>query len=177
MTIEDQSGLIPLQVASTQEIFELIPKYMGERELQSIHENIPKGALNFSSEVYFTGSMVIEDKLMFLYIDHDTGVLKCYSTKDSYTQQEEAWLDIKLIDIWDVRTTKGILYGNKDAECFILYSKLGSYKFYTLQAELTSEWVSRLRSGIDYCQIHKRGFTIEEVKGEEDQNAIREGIF
>ena len=177
MTIEDQSGLIPLQVASTQEIFELIPKYMGERELQSIHENIPKGALNFSSEVFFTGSMVIEDKVVFLYIDHDVGVLKCYSDKELYIQQEEAWLSIKLIDIWDIKTTKGILYGNKDAMCFILYTKLGSYKFYTLQVELTNEWVSRLQSGIDYCQIHKRGFTLEEVKGEEDQNAIREGIL
>lgn len=177
MTIEDQSGLIPLQVASTQEIFELIPKYMGELELQSINENIPKGALNFSSEVYYTGSLLIEDKLVFLYIDHDNGTLKCFHSKDSYIQQEEDWLNIKLVDIWDIKTTKGILYGNKNACCFILYSKLGSYKFYTLQVELTTEWVNRLQSGINYCQIHKRGVNIEEIKGEEDQNAIREGIL
>ena len=89
MTIEDQSGLIPLQVASTQEIFELIPKYMGEMELKSIHENLPKGALNFSSEVHYTGSLVIEDKLVFLYIDHDNGLLKCFHSKESYIKQEE----------------------------------------------------------------------------------------
>ena len=177
MTIEDQSGLIPLQVASTQEIFELIPKYMGERELQSIHENLPKGALNFSSEVYYTGSLVIEDKLVFLYIDHDNGILKCFNDRESFVRQEEPWLNIKLIDIWDLKVTKGLLYGSKNAMCFILYSKLGNYKFYTNQPELTNEWVSRLQSGIDYCQIHKRGFNAEELKSEEDQNAIRDGIL
>ena len=178
MTIEDQSGLIPLQVASTQEIFELIPKYMGEMELKSIHENLPKGALNFSSEVHYTGSLVIEDKLVFLYIDHDNGLLKCFHSKESYIKQEEPWLNVKLVDIWDIKTTKGILYGNKDAMCFILYSKLGTYKYYTLSVELTNEWINRIQSGIDYCQIHKRGVNVEDAKdGEEDQNAIREGIL
>jgi serine/threonine protein kinase len=177
MTIEDQAGLIPLQVASTQEIFELIPKYMGELELKSINEHIPKGALNFSSEIYYTGSLVIEDKLVFLYIDHDNGILKCFHNRESFTNQEEAWLSIKLVDIWDIKITKGLLYGDKNAVCFILYSKIGNYKFYSKQAELTNEWVSRLQSGINYCQIHKRGFTIEDVKNDEDQNAIREGIL
>ncbi|OMJ94947.1 hypothetical protein SteCoe_1807 [Stentor coeruleus] len=177
MTIEDQAGLIPLQVASTQEIFELIPKFMGELQLQSIHENIPKGAMNFSSDVYYTGSLVIEDKQVFLYIDHDNGYLKCFHSKDSFLRQEDPWLLVKLIDIWDIKTTKGLLYGNKNAMCFVLYSKLGSYKFYTLQADLTNEWVTRLQNGIDYCQIHKRGFNAEDCKNDEDQNAIREGII
>lgn len=177
MITEDQAGLIPLQVASTQEIFEMIPKYMGERELQSINENIPKGALNFSSEVYYTGSLVIEDKLVFLYIDHDNGLLKCYQDKEVFARHEEPWLPIKLIDIWDIKTTKGLLYGNKNAMCFIVYSKLGSYKFYTLEPELTSEWVNRLQSGIDYCQIRKRGYVEEESRSEDEERKIREGIL
>lgn len=177
MTIEDQAGMIPLQVASTQEIFELIPRFMGELQLQSINENLPKGALNFSSEVYYTGSLVIEDKLVFLYIDHDNGFLNCFHNKESFMNQDEPWLTVKLIDIWDIKTIKGLLYGNKNAMCFVLYSKLGSYKFYTLQADLTNDWVTRLQNGIDYCQIHKRGFNAEDNKSEEDQNAIKEGII
>ena len=177
MTIEDQAGMIPLQVASTQEIFELIPKYMGERELQSINEHIPKGALNFSSEVYYTGSLVIEDRLVFLYIDHDNGLLKVFQDKDSFMKQEEPWLSIKLIDIWDIKTSKGLQYGNKNAMCFIVYSKLGSYKFYTLEPELTNEWINRLQSGINYCQIHKRGYVELDLRQEEEERKIKEALL
>jgi len=61
--------------------------------------------------------------------------------------------------------------------CFILYSKLGSYKFYTMLPELTHEWVNRLQNGIDYCQIHKRGYTEEDFKSEDDQNAVKQEIL
>ena len=36
MTIEDANGLIPLQVASNQEVFEIIPKYMGKQLINSV---------------------------------------------------------------------------------------------------------------------------------------------
>ena len=164
MTMEDHLGLIPLQVASTQEIFEIIPKFMGERELKSINDSVPKGALNFSSEVYYTGSLVIEDKLVFLYIDHDKGLLICFEDKDAFMNSLVPWLNIKLIDIWDIKTTKGILYGDKNAMCFIVYSEMGTYKFYTKNPDLTDEWVKRIQAGIDYCQINKRGFAEQDTK-------------
>jgi serine/threonine protein kinase len=176
MTVEDQLGLIPLQVASTQEIFEIIPKFMGERELKSIQEGLPKGALNFSSDVYYTGSLVIEDKLVFLYIDHDKGLLKCFEDKESFIQGQEPWLSTNIIDIWDIKTTKGILYGDKNAMCFILYSKLGNYKFYTNQPDLTNEWVNRLQAGINYCQIHKRGYIEQDLKTDEANLLLKQEL-
>lgn len=162
MTIEDHNGSIPLMVASTHEIFEIIPKYMGERELQKVHSDNRQEMTSFNGEVYYTGSTQIHDRQILLSLDIEQGYLSIFFDKENFIKNEESSHKMRLLDIWDIRITKGLQYGNKDAVCFIIHSKIGNFKFYTLMEELTNVWVRRIQQGIDYCQQNKIGINADD---------------
>ncbi|CAG9311781.1 unnamed protein product [Blepharisma stoltei] len=166
MTIEDNNRAIPLMVASTHEIFEIIPKYMGERELQKVRGEHRGEMTSFNGEVFYTGSTQIHDRQVLLSLDIDQGYLSVYMDKDNFIKNEEPSHRMRLLDIWDIRVSKGLQYGNKDAVCFIIHSKTGNFKFYTLMEDLTNMWIRRIQDGIDYCQQHKIGMKDEDQNGQ-----------
>ena len=100
MILEDQNFMIPLQYATTQEIVEMIPKYMGEIELQKArreYKNIPPQMLD--GELNFTGSLVIHDKVLFAILDSEQGNFMCFNSKVEYEERARPLVYIKIPDI------------------------------------------------------------------------------
>ena len=156
MTIADQFGDVPLQLATTQEILEMIPKYMGKRELKHI-EAPTERCEDFGGEVTFTGSLVLNDKEVYLSLEVQQGMLSCYNNQEEFSKHFEPLYCIRLIDIWCVAKSKGTIYSTPNAVSFILFTKIGNRKYYTLEERLTDEWVFRLTKAIDYCHTNKIG--------------------
>ena len=161
MVLEDQNLMIPLQYGASQEIFEMIPKYMGEIELQKTRgEYSVPTAEGLEGEIYFTGSLVIHDKIMYAVLDPDRGNFMCFAEKSDYDSAGRPLVFIRVVDIWDIRYRAGLQFGNKEAQCFTLISKEGNLTFYSLSKEVTEDWISKITRAIDYCQINKIGYHI-----------------
>lgn len=159
MVLEDQNMMIPLQYATTSEVFELIPKYMGEIELQKIRgEYRTPAPQHQEGELFFTGSLVIHDKLLYVVLNSDQGNFTCYAEKAEFDTNKRPLVYLKLIDIWDIKYRVGLQFGNKDAEVFTIVSPEGNFTFYSLEKEITEEWIQKITQAIEYCQVNKIGF-------------------
>lgn len=160
MVLEDQNLMIPLQYSNSKEIFEMIPKYMGEIELQKSRGDFKSMCSEIiEGEIYFTGPLVIHDKLLFGILDTENGFFQCFLDKNDYEKSGRPLIYIKLIDIYDVKYSIGLPFGNKDAECFTIFSKEGNFKFYSFDRDRIDEWIDGILDGIEYCQLNRVGYS------------------
>jgi len=175
MTLADQQGDIPLQISISQEIIEMIPKYMGERELRGVESNPEANAPSYSGEVYYTGSLVIHDREVYLNLNFGQGVLNCYKSKADFENMEEPEYFVMLIDIWDIKTTKGNIYSAPNAACFVIISKQGNFKYYTMEESTTNDWVKKIQQGTEFCQLHKIGMALLPTGEQKPEEIIKVG--
>lgn len=156
MTQEDQNMLIPLQYASNPEIFDLIPRFMGDLQLQKVRgEYFPIKPEIYEDELYYTGSLVIHDKLLYAVMDSNQGFFNCFSTREEYANNQKPLLSLSLPEIWDVKYSSGIDVIRKDAQCFTLLTKEGNFKFFSDDKESIEEWIETILRGIEFCQTNK----------------------
>lgn len=137
MTIEDSNGLIPLQVASNGDVFEIIPKYMGLQLISSVTKK--ENSLNdLECEVSLESQELVMKTLM------SEGNLFFYLKKNL---SEVEFKVIKIIDIYDMREITPTL-------C-VFQGRFGS-----LEIKLNScrETIQNLNFIINFCHIHKIGY-------------------
>lgn len=72
---DDQNGCIPLMVAATHEIWEIIPKFRGDKILHKSQNCVPQEIMSFYGELFYTCSTQIHDKQILLAYDIDQGFL------------------------------------------------------------------------------------------------------
>mmetsp|Transcript_16026 Transcript_16026/g.29361 ORF Transcript_16026/g.29361 Transcript_16026/m.29361 type:complete len:769 (+) Transcript_16026:33-2339(+) len=158
MTMEDQHNRIPLEASKTQEIVELIPYYMGQQELDKAqfpekYQPPPP----YSGEVYFTSQLVLDDKLVFLFLDIRHGLLCQFPNREAQRVQKEASLSVPIVDIDDVRRTLSSLPGQQKNVYFVVESKQGVYAYYTKDKDTTEHWITQILKAVSYCQANKIG--------------------
>ena len=143
MTIEDSNGLIPLQVASNQEVFEIIPMYMGQKLISGL-----KPSSNVIEELRMKVIIENRDLLIVTNLNEGTASFQQYKSTDSINFSNEFKV-IKLIDIYDIRESSPTL-------CII------QGKFGILEIRLSScrDFIYLLERHINYCHINKLGYTV-----------------
>lgn len=181
MILEDQNGWIPLQYATSPEIFDLIPRYMGDLELQKARGEYNKvRAEVMEGELCYTGSLVIHDEILFAYLDPDQGTFTCFKSEEDYKKRARGLFALNLYEIWDVKYSSGIGIINKDAQCFTVISKEGNFKFYSDDKEYVEDWISSIVAGIEFCQVNKigvrTGASTLDTKLEIDESLVSERL-
>lgn len=160
MVLEDQNMMIPLQYATSNEIFDLIPRYMGEIELQKARGEYRKVvAESMEGDLYLTGDLMIHDKLLYVALDTEIGNFMCFNDKNDWEKGGRPLVHLKIATIWDVKYSVGLPFGNKDAECFTLKTREGNFKFYSNDKDSIEEWIDAITKGIEYCQVNKIGLS------------------
>jgi hypothetical protein len=137
MTIEDPNGLIPLQVASSQEVFEIIPKYMGRQLIDSM---IKKEDQLADIEV----SVTIENQDLIMRSNLNEGLI---DFKYRNLQSNEFKV-IKVYDIFDLREVT-------PNHCVIQ----GKFGLIDIKTENCREMIGKMKNIINHCHILKIGYT------------------
>lgn len=149
-TIEDSEGNIALQLATKKSIIEIIPKYIGLEFLNKYSNSDKDKILSHSGELYWSSSWQIHDKLVFLVLDTQTGSLLQYNKKVNFMQGVRADLNIPICDIEDVANVEETSIENK---YFVhIRTKEETFKYYSKNIDVSSDWVCRLLNAIKYYQ-------------------------
>ena len=153
--LEDFDGKIPLEVATDNEIIELIPKFQGNTQLVK-YENEEKPPL-FGGKLMSYHAMRVYNKTVFVYIDLDTGMLNEFATKEDFINKNTPISSCKIIDIVLVEPVKSRLWIFKSVHYLQIVTKTGYKYYYTKHQEYRDEWIRQLVEAIKYCQLHKIG--------------------
>ena len=162
LTQEDAHCRIPLELASKMTIIEMIPKYMGIRQLAAIQlsksQEIPRhtGPAPFCGDVYYAAPMTINDKKTYLVLDPGAGVLVRYTSQQTFLGNEKPLWKCFLTDIQSVTKTNKAHFGKRKFG-FIVEMRNSKGKYICNYEEIVDEWVDRISEAVNYCQIHKIG--------------------
>lgn len=170
LTQENSLNKIPLELAKSDEILELIPKFQGMRDLEK-YSNKNKPA-NFSGKLKKLRSFKLTDRKVFLNMNLDSGMLEEYFNESdflnfscpNYTFQLSN-IDYVGILIKGIRTMKLVYY---------FEINIGSTKkvYYTKNESLRDKWIDQLSLGINYCQVYKRVSICEAQINSDDDMAF-----
>ena len=153
--LEDYNHKIPLELATDNEIIELIPKFQGNCELQKYIETEKPPPFGGILSIYNTFRLT--DRSVFLFLNLDTGILEEYLSKDDFIRKESPALLLKIIDIQQVTSTKSKLNLFRTFYYFKITLSIGIKYYYTKHEEYRDEWIKQIANAIQYCQIHKIG--------------------
>jgi serine/threonine protein kinase len=170
MVLEDQRNMIPLQCATTLEIFELIPRYMGEIELLKSKGKLQKlRAETFESELFsvYNDEMVKTTALL----EPNKGTFQV-----SDNTRSEAFHNFVIYDISDVRICNRSFLGLQDWEGFMVYYKNTVFKFFLKDKDEVDAWVQRILNAIRFCQEKKIGF-VQDSMNLKNELEIQESVL
>lgn len=156
ISLEDSHGHIALELATSQEILELIPTYMGQLWLAKNKRVVDPPPI-YANNVFMVQSLRLHDTLVHLVLRPDLGYLNRYTNEEDFRQREIPEHKVNLLSLQDVKLVGKRLLQAKEAYNFIVESKEGRFRYYTSSLEHSKEWVSRILEAIEYCQVHKVG--------------------
>lgn len=162
MSINDNRNKTPIELVKENEIFELWAVYAGKNQLQRIVES--DLLTPFCSEVYMINSFSLTDKLVFLYLDVENGLINRYNSKENFLDKKKPDHYIRTIDIQDVN------FENKrrGQYSFHIETSKFSVRYFTKFRELTSEWVQRIKKATEFCMVSKQNVIIEQIAEPQD---------
>lgn len=165
--IEDHMKRTPIEYAKTDEILDIIPVFVGLHQLKKLksESEIPT---SFCSEVFLTNSFMLNDRLVFLYMDVEHATLNRYARKEDFLDKKPAELYVKISDIQDV-----VYSESKDQYSFKIITSKSSIRYYSKHKELAQEWTSRLKSANEYSHINKP-LEMERKNTEIEEEAVSE---
>ena len=137
MTIEDSNGLIPLQVASNQEVFEIIPKYMGKQLINSVTKKE-------DHLVNLEASVSIEGHDLVMSTNMNEGLIE-FRFKNLGAREFKV---IKIYDIYDMREVT--------PNFCVFNGKFGGLEIIN---DSCRELIEKLKIIINFCHINKIGYT------------------
>ena len=155
MTQMDYKGRIPLQLASSQEIIEMIPKFMGVQTLRKyskneipIPEEVPEVPPPFCGELSLFSPCCDSDPSTYIVLDILEACLELFPSRDSFMDREIPLETISLIDISRSFTRK--LTENKSF--LVVLHRLGRVKLYSRYIEVVMEWERQINYAV---QLHR----------------------
>ena len=170
--LENYNGKIPLELANDEDIIQLIPKYQGQWELDKYKTS--KCKIVLSGEVMQYCYLSVNDKISYLVINIENGLLEIFNSKESFIKKRTPRENIKIIDIQHVDVaTRGLISMNSKFYFDVIF-KGGKRTFYTSKESHTTDWVYEIRDSVVYCQFHKIGFDNSGIETEELHHEIIE---
>lgn len=147
MSIPDSKGRIPLEVATTMEVLELLPKYIGEQELAKLRTDPGDIPPPFAGELQYS-SHLLRHKV-YLVIDMEQSVLSRYSRREQYLERKPPCFSVALAAVQHVAVLKS-RYGFKHGFCVI--SPQHRSKYFAKHEEVAAEWTERVIAAVAYSQ-------------------------
>jgi serum/glucocorticoid-regulated kinase 2 len=147
MSIFDGKGRIPLEVATSIEILELLPKCLGERELARLRTDPGDIPPPFAGELQYS-SHLLRHKV-YLVIDMEQAVLSRYSRREQYLEQKPPCFSVALAAVQHVAVLKS-RYGFKHG--FRVISPEHKSKYFAKHEEVATEWTERIIAAVAYSQ-------------------------
>jgi Protein kinase domain/Ankyrin repeats (3 copies)/Ankyrin repeat len=162
MNLDDHKKRTPIQLAKDPEVFETWAIYAGKQELRRVESEDQH--VHFCGEVHMVNSFSLVDKLVFLYMDTEKGIIKRYSSKERFLDKMPPDNSIQIIDIQDVKfeDTKRNQY------TFSIETPRVHVKFYTKFKDLTIEWVNRIKKAAEYFMIVQQNARVDIFDSHED---------
>jgi tRNA A-37 threonylcarbamoyl transferase component Bud32 len=154
-TLENCNGKLPLELASDEDVIQLIPKYIGQWELEKYKK---PATVTYSSEFTQHRLMNINDRHVYLVLSLDTGKLEIFYNKEAWSQKQDPIESFKIIDIQKVNTSKSYFGFLKSKFFFEIVFKGGKRIYYTKTEKKRNNWVNKILDSIKYCQLHKVDF-------------------
>jgi hypothetical protein len=157
LNIDDHRGRKPIELAKNEEIFEFWAVYCGKNQLKKYSDN--EMPAPFCSEVLMVNSFSLNDKLVFLYLDVENGIINRFSSKEQFMDKMKPEIFIRTIDVQDVRleTRRKNQYG------FSIETSKAIMKFYTRFEALTAEWVDRIKKAVEFYMVNKQNGIVEQI--------------
>lgn len=150
--LEDPYGKTALELATSIEICELIPKYIGVEMLQKYGKKTEDRPSGFTGEVYSIASWQINDKIVFLVMDTQNGYFNHYNNKGAYLEGTQPDIIIPFIDIQEVKSATSTMGEGKFY--FVINTRDITLKYYTTTKEKSAEWVNRLYECINFFHLY-----------------------
>lgn len=144
--IENSEGLIPLQLTKKVGILELIPRYIGAHFLNKYAKSASNKPENYSGELYWTTDWQINDKIVLLVLDIDSGIVFQYDPRD-LTKPE---IQIPVSEVQDIQNYEESLNENR----FFLQIRTlkETFKYYSRTFEVAKTWVCKIREALAFYQ-------------------------
>jgi tRNA A-37 threonylcarbamoyl transferase component Bud32 len=152
--LEDFNGKIPLELATDEEIIELIPKFQGSWELEKYTNN--EKPPQFAGNLVVYSMLGLSYKQVFIFINLETGYIEEYGSKDKYMERDLPSTSFKILDIQKVYNHKANFF--KSGHGFDILCKNGTKSYFTRHSELRDEWIKYINTAVLYCKVHKIGF-------------------
>lgn len=155
MTQMDYKGRIPLQLTSSQEIIEMIPKFMGAQTLRKyskteieIPEEIPEVPPPFCGELSLFSPCLSTDRSVYVVLDVLEASLELYVSRDAFMDHESPLKAMAICDILRVQSLKV-----SEQKSFVaLWHSQGREKLYSRYIEVAAEWERQIVYAV---QLHK----------------------
>lgn len=164
MNLDDHLKKKPIELAKSDEIFELWAIYSGKFQLKKYSGEI-ETPTPFCSEVFMVNSFSLNDKLYFLYMDAEKGLINRFVNKEQFLDKIKPEQFIRTIDIQDVKleNRRRGQYG------FSLETSKFSVKYYTKYEALTNEWVDRIKKAVEFYMLDKQNGIIEHISEQPEE--------
>jgi len=157
LSIEGPDGKYPFELTDKSTILEMLPRYQGEKVIQEYsdhHDNIS----DFFGKAYLTGTLVLNDREIFLSLKLAKGLLELYDSQEDFLSEADAANFLKLVDIYGAKECNPGVFSEKGKFYFILTAKPRPIKLYTEHQGMTKEWIKRIQQGVNFALEKGVGF-------------------
>lgn len=163
INIEDHLKRTPIEYVKNPEILDIIPIYSGLQQIQKVKQDAGHPT-PFCSEVFLMNSFMLNDKLVFLFMDVEHATLNRYVKKEDFLDKKQAENYTKINEIQEI-----VYSETKDQFHFKIVTQKISMKYYSKHKELAIEWTNRLKLASEYFQINKPLETERKVTEVDDE--------
>lgn len=164
LTLADNIGQVPLDLAATPEVEGYLQKCMGKKWLprpRSFSTAPPMRA----DWVYMVQKLKLSDSQVYLVLQPTQGLLSRFTSEAEFLDNEAPERVYHLQSLQDVRLVSRRLFQAKLAFNFRVESKTSSAQYYTFDEEQSKEWVIRIIEAIEFCQLVRIGLPSPKAPG------------
>jgi tRNA A-37 threonylcarbamoyl transferase component Bud32 len=154
-SLEDNHGQVPLELASSAEVLDLLQRTMGRQWVN--YSRRSQAPSMRTGCVFMVQSFKLSDPQVYLVLQPDQGVLLRFSSEASSINQERPEQTLELQSLQEVCHVKRGLFQTKRAFNFKVESRGSSVKYYTWSEEQTNEWVRCIFEAVEFCHAHRIG--------------------
>lgn len=165
LAIEGPDGKYPFEMTEKGTILEMLPKYQGEKVIKKYsiqHDNIS----DFYGKAHITGTLVLNDKEIFLSLKLAKGLLEFYDNQEQFLSNTDPPNSLKLVDIYGVKECNPGIFSEKGKFYFIITAKPRPIKLYTEHQSMSMEWLKRIQQGVNFALEKGIGFQYSAIAGQ-----------
>lgn len=154
LTLADNTGRVPLDLASTPKVMSFLQKRMGKYWLRrSLSNSIAPTMI--ADSVYMVQKLKLTDPLVYLVLQPLQGLFSRYASEEAFLDGDLPERTTSLQSLQDVRPVCRRMFQSKQAYNFKVESKTSSAQYYTFSEEQSKNWVIRIIEAVEFCQLRR----------------------